>query len=117
MNGRTEQLDDLLSSAHSATVAEVAILVREARVRVGVLSKTVTIRIYYDGKREEPYRFELSALMKTAGERDVRDAPRRAVSESEALRRALRMLTQDYEDAVRQGELPDDDWLVDGDRF
>lgn len=112
-----ERLDDLLSSAHSATVAEVSILVREVRVRVGVLSKAVTIRIYYDGKGEEPYRFELSALMKTAGGRDARDAPRCAPSESEALRRAVRILTQDYDNAVRQGELPDDSWLVDGDRF
>lgn len=112
-----DRLDDLLGSIHSATLAEVSVLVDEVCVRVGVLSKAVTIRIYYDGKTEEPYRFELSALMKTAGERDARDAPRRAASESEALRRAVRMLTQDYEAAVRHGELPHDDWLVDGDGF
>jgi hypothetical protein len=110
-----ERFDDLLSSLHSPTVAEVSILVREVRVRIGVLSKPVTIRIYYDRNVEEPYRFELSARMKTAVQRDARDAPRRAGSEADALRRAVRMLTQDYEDAVRQGQLPDDSWLVDGD--
>jgi len=107
-----ERLDELLSGVHSATVTEVSVLVREVRVRVGVLARPVTIRIYYDTKVEDPYRFELSAVMKTARDRDAREAPRSAPSEAEALRRAVRMLTRDYEDAVRRGELPDDTWLV-----
>src|SRR2546423_1797271 len=110
------RLDDLLGGVHSATITEISVMVREVRVRIGVLSKAVTIRIYYNRKKEEPYRFELSARMKTAGEHDPREAPRCAPSEGEALRRAIRMLTQDYEDAVRQGQLPDDAWLTDGDR-
>jgi len=112
-----ERLDELLSGIYSPTITEASVLVREVRIRVGVLSKAVTIRILYDGKEGEPYRFELSALMKTTSERRARDSTRRAVSEAEALRRAVRMLTQDYEDAVRAGQLPDDSWLVDGDLF
>jgi hypothetical protein len=112
-----DRFDDLLSAVHSTTVTEVSVLVREVRVRVGVLSKAVSIRIYFDSKSDEPYRFELSALMKPARGQDAREAPRRAASEAEALRKAVRMLTQDYEDAVRQGQMPDDSWLVEGDRF
>lgn len=112
-----ERLDELLSGIHSTTVTEVSVLVREVRVRIGVLAKEVTIRIYYDSRSAEPYRFTVSALMKTIDGRSARECPRTAASEGEALRRAVRMLTQDYEDAVRQGHMPDDDWLVDGDSF
>lgn len=108
--------DDLLNSVYSATVTEAAVLVREVRVRIGVLPRPVTILIYYDAKRSDPYVFEISDLMKTAGG-GPRDAPRSAASETEALRRAVRTLTEGYEDAVRRGELPDDSWLVHGDRL
>lgn len=108
-----EQIDDVLSGIHSATVTDVAVLVREVRVRIGVLSKHVTIRIYQDERPSEPFTFEISALMRTMREGEPRDDRRRATTENEALRRAIRMLTQDYEDAVRRGEMPDDRWLVD----
>jgi hypothetical protein len=110
-----DRLDDLLSALHSATITGISVLVREVRVRVGVLSKPVRIRVYYDDHREEPYHFELSALMQPGAGRSARETSRRAPTEAEALRRAVRMLTQDYEDAVRRGELPDDGWLVEGD--
>lgn len=111
-----EHFDDLLAGIHSATITEAWVLVREVHVKVGVLSKPVRIRVYYS-KNEQPYRFELSARMKTAGQQEVREGSRTASSESEALRQAVRLLTQDYEEAVRQGRMPDDSWLVDGDRF
>ena len=107
-----KDVDELLSGVYSSTIAEVAVLVREVRVRVGVLSNFVTVRIYYDGRNAEPYRFELSAVMKTARDRRAPDGGQNARSEAEALRQAVRLLTQDYEDAVRNGELPDDSWLV-----
>jgi hypothetical protein len=88
------------------------VLVREVRIRIGVLTKWVTIRVYYDHKRSEPYTFETSALMKPAKNRDARDELVAAASESEALRLAVRMLTEDYEEAVRRGQLPEDGWLV-----
>ena len=109
-----ERIDDLLSGIHSATVSEVSVLTREVRVRIGVLSKFVTIRIYQDSRSADPYRFELSSHMKTAVS-PARDASRGAATENEALRRAVRLLTQDYEEAVRAGEMPDDTWLVEGD--
>jgi len=110
-----ERLDDLLNGL-SPTITESAVLVREVRVRVGVLPKPVKIRIYYDRQRSEPYQFELSARMNPALARDAGDdAARGAASEGEALRRAVRLLTQNYEEAVRQGQMPDDSWLVDGD--
>lgn len=109
------RLDDLLNGL-SPTITEAAVLVREVRVRIGVLPKPVTIRIYYDHRSSEPYQFVLSARMNPALARDARDeAPCGAASESEALRRAVRLLTQDYEEAVRQGQMPHDDWLIDGD--
>lgn len=111
------RFEDLLNGIHSTTIVDAAVLVREVRLCVGVLSTPVTVRIWYEARQEESYRFELSALMKTARERDPREAPRRAPTEAEALRRAVRMLTQDYEDAIRQGHMPDDSWLVDGDRL
>lgn len=107
-----KDVDELLSGVYSATIAEISVLVREARVRVGVLSEFVTVRIFYDARSAEPYRFELSAVMKTARERNARGSGQTAVSEGDALRQAVRLLTQDYEDAVRRGELPDDSWLV-----
>ena len=109
-----QRLDDLLS-ALSPTITAAAVLVREVRVRVGVLPKPVMIRIYYDRGNSEPYHFELSARMNPALTRDAADEARGAASESEALRRAVRLLTQNYEEAVRQGQMPDDSWLVDGD--
>jgi hypothetical protein len=72
----------------------------------------VTIRIYYDPKNREPYTFEISAVMNTGAPCEERDPAGGAPTENEALRRAVRLLTQDYEDAVRRGELPDDRWLV-----
>jgi hypothetical protein len=107
-----KDLDELLSGVYSATIAEAAVLVREVRVRVGVLSNFVTVRIYYDGRNAEPYRFELSAVVKTARGGRAREPEQKARTEAEALRQAVRLLTQDYEDAVRQGEMPDDSWLV-----
>lgn len=107
-----KDVDELMSSAHSPTIAEVSVLVREVRVRVGVLSNFVTVRIYYDGCSDDPYGFELSAVMKTSRDRRACPAGQRARTEADALRQAVRLLTQDYEDAVRQGEMPDDDWLV-----
>lgn len=111
-----EYYDDLLNGVHSSTISEAWILVREVYVKVGVLSKPVRIRIYYR-KGDEPYRFEVSARMQTGGEQEVREGSRTATSESEALRRAVRLLTQGYEEAVRQGQMPDERWLVDADRF
>lgn len=111
-----DPFDDLLNGL-SPTITDAAVLVREVRVRVGVLPKPVTIRIYYDLKNKEPYRFELSARMNPALASDCEDeAPCRAASEADALRRAVRMLTQNYEAAVRQGQMPDDEWLLNSDR-
>jgi hypothetical protein len=110
-----ERFDELLSGIHSATVTSVSVLVREVRVRIGVLTRPVTIRIYRDDRASDPYVFELSAQMRTASG-IPRDAHRGAATENEALRRAVRMLTQDYDDAVRSGQLPDDTWLVQSER-
>ena len=108
-----KDVEDLANGVYSPTVAEVWILVREVRVRIGILTKPVTVRIYYDGRSAEPYRFELSAVMKTADGRTPRECDQCAASEADALRQAVRLLTQDYEDAVRHGRMPDDSWLVD----
>jgi hypothetical protein len=108
-------IDELLNGVYSPTVTDVSVLVREVHVRVGVLLKPVVIRVFYDGRAGEPYRFVLSARMKTTPDGDRRPLPRSAASEAEALRRAVRMLMQDYEDAVRQGLMPDDCWLVEDD--
>ncbi|HET7712290.1 MAG TPA: hypothetical protein VFL80_10215 [Thermoanaerobaculia bacterium] len=106
------ELDELLNGVYSPTISDVSVLVREVRVRVGVLSRFVTIWIYYEGRTAEPYRFELSAIMKTARGRDPRASRRTAHTETDALRQAVRLLTQDYEEAVRLGEMPDESWLV-----
>jgi hypothetical protein len=108
----TGSFDDLLADLRTATVTDPAVLVREVRMRVGVLTNFVTIRIYYHAKGVEPYRFETSANLQTDADREPRDVQRCASTEAEALRRAVRMLTEDYEIAVRNGELPDDAWLV-----
>lgn len=105
-------LDELLSGVRSSTITDVAVLVRQLRVKVGVLSKPVTIRIYQSAENAQAFTFELSSMMKPALDRHARDGERTAGSENEALRRAVRMLTQDYEDAVRRGEMPDEAWLV-----
>ena len=105
-------VDDLLSCVYSSTIGEALVLVREVRVRVGILTNFVTVRIYYDGKSADPYSFELSAVMKTALDRPECEAGQRAHTEADALRQAVRLLTQDYEDAVRHGRIPDDSWLV-----
>ena len=47
IDGLMQRLDDLLN-ALSPTITAAAVLVREVRVRVGVLPKPVRIRIYYD---------------------------------------------------------------------
>lgn len=101
--------EDLLSGIRSATITDVEVLVRELRVKVGVLSKYVTIRIY---RTAQSFTFATSFVMKTALDRDARDQKCIADSENDALRLAIRMLTQDYEDAVRRGEMPDDAWLI-----
>jgi hypothetical protein len=103
--------DNLLDGIRSATIAEVAVLVREVRVRVGVLTRFVIIRIYHDATKADPYFFELSAVVRTP-DGEVADRTRSASTENEALRRAVRILTQDYEAAVRAGEMPDDAWLI-----
>ncbi len=105
--------EDLLAGVHSATVSDVAVLVREVRVRIGVLSKPVTVRIYYKARETEPYTCEISAIMTTADPCGLPSNETGAATENEALRRAIRTLTQDYEEAVRRGEMPDDKWLVD----
>jgi hypothetical protein len=104
--------DELLSGVYSSTVADISVLVREVRLRIGVLSRTVTIRIYHNGKRPEPYSFELSHTMKTGADPEAIEGSRDAPSENEALRRAVRCLTEHYEKAVRRGEIPDEGWLV-----
>lgn len=102
---------NLLDGIHSATIADVAVLVREVRVRIGVLTRSVTIRIYQDATKSDPYFFELSAVVRTP-DGEAPDRTHNAPSENEALRRAVRILTQDYEAAVRGGEIPDDAWLI-----
>lgn len=99
--------DELLTGVRSATITDVSVLVREVRVKVGVLSKYVSIHIYYDPTNVDPFTFTTSLVM-----RNAHDGDRSAHSENEALRRAIRFLTQGYEDAVRRGEMPDDAWLV-----
>ena len=106
------RFNDLLNGIYSATVTDVAVLVREVRVRIGVLSKYVTIRIYDDGKDPVSFTFELSAFMKTGMDEASCVDRGAAPTENEALRRAIRILTQNYDDAVRRGEMPDDRWLV-----
>ena len=104
--------DDLLSGVYSSTVTEASVLVREVRVKIGVLPTAVAIRIYYDGRRAEPYLFETSKRMKPSAVSERDRGACAAASEQEALRRAVRMLTEDYEEAVRRGQLPDESWLV-----
>lgn len=106
------RFNDLLNGIHSATITDVAVLVREVRVRVGVLSEYVTIRIFDDGSDPVSFSFELSALVKTGTEEGSQADWGGAPTENEALRRAVRILTQDYDGAVRRGEIPDDQWLV-----
>lgn len=109
--------DELLAGVYSPSVSDISVLVREVQVHIGLLAKVVTIRIFYDTKMDvHPYRFELSARMKCARDGSVIEAGRTAASENDALRRAIRMLTQHYDDAVREGHMPDESWLVDGDR-
>ena len=107
-----KEIDDLISGVYSAAIAEISVLVREVRVLIGVLATPVIIRIFYDGRNVEPYRFELSAAMKTSPDADARRSTGRAMTEADALRQGIRLLTQDYDDAVRQGKMPDDRWLV-----
>lgn len=107
-------LDELLGAVYSTTVADAAVLVREVRVRVGVLPTRVTIRVFYDPRQREPYHFDLSAAMRPPGSQAAETADNTAPSESEALRRAVHTLSDAYEDAVRRGELPDEGWLVRG---
>jgi hypothetical protein len=107
-----KDVDDLLSGLYSASIAEISVLVRQVSVRVGVLPAPVTIRIYYDCRHTEPYRFELSATMQTASRSDEECCDGRAMTESDALRQGIRLLTHDYDEAVREGKLPDDSWLV-----
>ena len=103
-------VDDLLAAARSGSITDVEVLVRELRVRVGVLSKPVTIRIY---QSPQCFTFETSSFMKPGGHQAAcDDEARPADSEAEALRRAVRTLTQGYEEAVRRGEMPDEAWLV-----
>jgi hypothetical protein len=109
-------LDDLLGGIYSTTVTQAAVLLREVRLRVGVLSRPVTIRIYFDPKKEEPYFCELSEFVRPASDRQPRDEHRSGLTEADALRCAVRTLTDAYEHAVRGGELPEDSWLVAGDR-
>lgn len=108
-----KEFEDLLSGVRSATISDVEVLVRELRVKVGVLTKPVTIRIY---RSAQTFTFETSCVMKTALGRDACDGEHTAESENEALRLALRTLTQGYEDAVRRGEMPDDAWLIEPSR-
>ncbi len=103
--------DELFNGIQSPTITDCAVLIREVRVKIGVLSRYVTIRIYQSQKAVKPFTFELSALMRTR-EGELRDDDRGAESEMEALRRAIRILTMDYEDSVRRGDMPDDRWLV-----
>lgn len=103
-------VEELLAST-TGTVTETLVLVRQVRVRIGILPQAVTIRIYYDGGHE-PYSYETSHVMKTYGEVEIRRDGRGAPSEAEALRRAIRTLTEGYECAVRGGEMPEDAWLV-----
>ncbi|HVG23974.1 MAG TPA: hypothetical protein VND45_07455 [Thermoanaerobaculia bacterium] len=107
-----KDLDELLSGAYSPSIAEISVLVREVHVRVGVLATPVIIRVLYDGKSSESYRFQLSAGMKTSPDGETRRTNGRARTEADALRQAIRLLTQDYDDAVRQGKMPHDSWLV-----
>ncbi|HYI10541.1 MAG TPA: hypothetical protein VEK57_15880 [Thermoanaerobaculia bacterium] len=108
-------IDDLLSHVYSTTVTEAAVVVREVRVKVGVLSRPVTIRIFHDPKRPDAYFFECDRVMKTPGETLAPDDPSHfAPTETDALRRAVRTLTEAYESAVRRGQLPDESWLVPG---
>ena len=106
------QINDLLNGIRSPTVTDMAVLVREVRVRIGVLSKYVAIRIYDNGDSLDPFTFQLSASMKPRTDQKSRDDRSSFASEIEALRRAIRVLTQDYEEAIRGGEMPDDGWLV-----
>jgi len=106
------QINDLLNGVHSSTVTDIAVLVHEVRVRIGVLSRYVTIRIYDNGDSFDPFTFEISALMKPRTDQTSRDDRSSFATENEALRRAIRLLTQDYEEAIRRGEMPDDRWLV-----
>jgi hypothetical protein len=105
--------DDLLNGLHSQTITEVSVLVRELRVRIGILPRPVHIRIYYDPRAAEPYTFEMSAYMRPQSTVRAGEDSRSAASEKEAVRRAVRMLTQAYEDAIRDGQMPVDAWLVD----
>lgn len=107
-----EAFDDLLNGIHSATISDVSVLVRQVRLRVGVLSKYVTVRIYCGAERPPQYAFELSDVMRTATPGEAPETSHTAASENEALRLAVRMLTRNYDDAVRRGEMPDDAWLV-----
>ena len=104
-------VDELLTGVYSQTVTRVLVLVREVQVRIGVLTTPVAVRIYHDAKSADPFRFELSHRMKAPG-LQTREAQQCGPTENETLRRALRMLTEDYEEAVRNGQLPDDAWLV-----
>ena len=109
-------IDELLHGIYSPTVVDVSVLVREVEVRIGVLPKPVTVRIYYNDRTDEPFRFTFSAHMRDGRSGDVLNEQRTAVSEVDALRRAVRMLSHDYDNAVRQGHMPDDGWFVEGDR-
>lgn len=108
--------DEILSAVVSTTISEAAVLVREIRVQVGVLRTPVSIRVYCDPKEEPCYFFELSRYMNPEPAEPARKiTQRRAQTEVEALRLAARMLTEDYEAAIRTGKLPEDSWLVPGD--
>lgn len=99
------EFDELLSGVYSATTLSIRVHVRQLRLRIGVLTQPVSIDVWYEGRSAEPFQFELAAEMNPALER--RRTTGSAITETDAIRQAVRLLTQNYEDAVRQGKMPD----------
>lgn len=92
------------------------IFVGEYKFCVGGLSKEITIRLYrnLDGTQVS---FEQSHYIKTPLQQTRYTPSIPADNEVVALHRAITSITSFYDDAIKKGKQPNDDWLVENEYF
>jgi hypothetical protein len=107
-----QDADRLYEQLRAPGISEVQFLVREMTFRLGDLTPSIHLRVYYVPTAELQYRVESSHTIRTAAAGERTEACCSGEDEATALRGAVHSIVDQYDSAVRQGVMPNDGWLA-----
>jgi len=113
-----DELDELIKEfGKNDQISDQRILLYECHFRLGKLTPNIKVRIFYIIGYPESYFYDQSHFIQTPIQVSLYSPSSFASSPRMALNGAIESLQSFYNAAIREGHVPDDNWLVANEDF